>query len=165
METNTIREEIMEIKLELLKVQKRKNRIVRAQQFEEAANLRQQANVLKMKLDDIKLALLQKLTEIRATGHQPAELIDIHEALLEFQPDDFRHSITGAGKGHEIEKCAADYWEMRNHLFQDFKAFIESECSRFQAQSSEFIREGNETAANLSLQYMHTLGIFLLRFR
>ena len=88
MEIYLIKEEILETKLRLCRIQLKKNSVVKEQQYEEAAHLREQEKEIREHLEKLKRLVLKSLNTLKAANGSISDYVLLQNLLLEFQPID-----------------------------------------------------------------------------
>lgn len=128
---------ILELKLDHVKLLIEKNEIIRRQQYEAAAEVRDRERKIVSELEILRLTMLKRLEEVKVMSSNLEEIQTIMALLLEFNQDKGELTYTEL-KRQFIERMKAEYeqlWNERRQLQQEFRF---SDANEIQHQLIEF---------------------------
>jgi hypothetical protein len=131
------KKQILELKLEHVKLLMEKNEMFRSQQYEAAAQARDRERKIVSELEILRLTLLQRLEELKVMPPNLEEIQTVMDLLLEFNQDKGELTNTEL-KRQFIERMKAEYeqlWNERRRLQQEFRF---SDAREIQNQLIEF---------------------------
>ena len=117
------KQEILELKLSLVKVQMERRVLIKEQQYEKAADNRDQEQVVKEKLDEIKARLLQELEKLKIAPASLEETYSLLNLLSEFNHDE-THKTFASIRMAFMERLKLEYeelWNDRKRLHRELK--------------------------------------------
>jgi len=117
------KKQILELKLEHVKLLMEKNEIIRRQQYEAAAEVRDRERKLLSELEMLRLMLLKRLEEVKLMSSNLEEIQTVMDLLLEFYQDKGEKTYTEL-KRQFIERMKAEceqLWNERRQLQQEFR--------------------------------------------
>ncbi|MFN5031682.1 MAG: UvrB/UvrC motif-containing protein [Flavobacteriia bacterium] len=122
MEYLETKKRILELKLKLVTVELEKQVIIRQQQYEKAADFRDQERELKDELDEVKEDLLQKLEEQKIAPASMEETYHLLHLLSEFNHDETQKTFATI-RNSFMERLKLEYeelWNERKKLLREF---------------------------------------------
>jgi hypothetical protein len=131
------KKQILELKLEHVKLLMEKNEMFRSQQYEAAAQARDRERKLLSELAIIRLTVLKRLEEMKVVSSNLEEIQTVMDLLIEFNQDKGELTYTEL-KQQFIERMKAEYeqlWNERRQLQQEFRF---SDAREIQNQLIEF---------------------------
>jgi len=107
------KKQILELKLALVNLQMEKNLIIKEQQYEKAADCRDQERTLKEELDDLKVRLNHKLEGLKLTPGTLEETYLLMNLLSEFNHDETQKTFASI-RNSFMERLKTEYEELWN---------------------------------------------------
>ena len=117
------KKQILELKLALVKVQLERKVLIKEQQYEKAAENRDQERAVKEKLDEVKEHLMKELEELKIAPASLEETYCLLNLLSEFNHDETQKTFATI-RNSFMERLKMEYeelWNERRKLYGEFR--------------------------------------------
>jgi hypothetical protein len=137
-----IKEQVMEVKLQLTKLAIQKEEVIRSQRYEQAADIRIEEKRLTNLLLDQRLMLIKQQASLPPIAYNIKLKAICQEILTEIST---------------LEELKSMYRE----LFNDFRSQLQADCKHLSELVKELSAQQQFKEANYLREHLHQIGVFL----
>jgi hypothetical protein len=165
MEINILKEQILEIKLKLHKIQLEKNTAAKHQHYERAADLRAQEKQLKEDFGILKSEVLKEMEKSRDEYGDITDYAEFQSLVFEFHPIDFLNDTKQAKSVEAIDNYIHNYWKIRDQMHDDLMKYLFEEYKYLREQIQIFKSDSDEVNAQKALQRLASISDLIHRHK
>lgn len=165
MDKNFIKEQLLEIKCKLFKIEQEKNLAVKAHYFEKASGLRFQEKLILKQIDDIKDQIIKAIEIFDKSSGNIYDYMKLHELLIEFHSFEFNNDCYYTKSIEAIDENVNKYRELKHQMHIQINTFIEAACMNIIEQIKDFKHEEDKSDIINAVDRLASIGQLLLRHR
>ena len=158
MNLDNTKEEILQIKLNLITTFKLKNDAVKANEWEAAAGYRDEEKFNKEKLLQLKNEIINEMKNTNHSSDNIEDYVFLQGLLLEFHSAEFYDVCFGEKNMEVIESYIKKYWDLRNQMHQELMDFLNESYKYLRAQMHQFVKEGDEAKGKMVLKSLTAIS-------
>ncbi len=159
------KEQLLEIKCKLFKIEQKKNLAVKAHYFEKASGLRFEEKLILQQMDDIKDQIIKAIETFDKDSGNMYDYMKLLELLIEFHSFEFNNDCYYVQSIEAIDEYANKYRELKLQLHIQLNTFIEAACMNISEQIKGFKHEEDKTDIINAVNRLASIGQLLLRHR
>jgi hypothetical protein len=163
MELQLLKENILNAKLKLFRIQEEKKSVVKNQQYEEAAQLRENEKLMREHFENLKCAVLKSIHTLKVEHGSVGDYILLQGLLLEFHSIDFQYDCSGIHTTEAVENYMNCYWRLREQMQEDLMKYLCDEYQYLREQMRQFNKETDPNKAQLALERLTSISDIIQR--
>lgn len=163
MRIHILKEKILEAKLNLFRTQAEKNVAVKEQQYEKAAQLREQEKLIREQIEKLKTVVLNSIQTSKGEQGSISDYVLCQELLLEIHPIDFQYDCSNIQPIEAIDNYMNCYWRIREQIQDDLMKFLCDEYDYLRIQMRKFNNDSDNIKAQWALSRLVSISEIIQR--
>ena len=163
MNLNLLKENILETKLNLLRIQLEKQTAINDLQYEKAANLREQEKQIREHIENLKSVVIKSIHNLKVEHGSIADFILLQALLLEFHSIDFLNDCSYTQSIEVIDNYMNCYWRIREQMQDDLMKFLCDEYQYLRVQIRNFNNESDTVNAQEAISRLTSISDIINR--
>jgi hypothetical protein len=163
MDLNLLKENILESKLNLHRIQLKKKAAVKNQHYAEAAQLREQEKLVREHIEKLKSIILKSIHTLKSEHGNLNDYALVQSLLFEFHSIDFKNDNSNSEYIEAIDNYVNHYWKIREQLQEDLMNFLSEEYQHLKGQMLQFNSEADNENAQSTLSRLKSISEIIQR--
>ena len=163
MNLNLLKENILETKLNLLRIQLEKQTAIKNLQYEKAANLREQEKQIREHIENQKSVVVKSIHTLKVEHGSIADFILLQALLLEFHSNDFLYDCSDTQSIEVIDNYMNCYWRIREQMQDDLMKFLCDEYQYLRVQIRNFTNKSDSVNAQVATSRLTSISDIINR--
>ena len=163
MDLQTLKENILEAKLNLFRTQLEKSAAVKGLHYEEAAHLRGQEKLIREQIEKLKTVVVNLIHTSKGEEGTIADYVLCQDLLLEFHSIDFQYDCATTQSIEAIDNYMNCYWRIREQMQDDLMKFLCDEYHYLRIQMRKFNKDSDNIKVQWALSRLVSLSDIIQR--